>query len=497
MPQPLLSIVTPSLNQGRYLGQCLASVAAEMDTPIAREYGVEHVVMDGGSTDETVGLLERATHLSHWQSAPDGGQSAAINRGLLDHASGRYATWLNADDWYEPGALGPMLERLSSDTAPDVLVGRCRFVEGDRTIFSPKPPEPIDMANLLRLRTKWFAGELIVQPEAFFRRSLFKRVGGLNEANHYTMDHELWLGLIEAGAAFEAIDHPVACMRVHDQQKTANNRRIVESLIRFGRPFLERHEGSLGERGVVAQVEIEGLERKLALSEPVLRRLRLPWDGIKPTQTAGNVTDVAPRKFHIAPLRAVLSGVPRGVGPLRRKYRVLTVGQAPLGEIPLRFMQASQPPHDAVLLWNALGKTVDPRETLRRAVDGLRVGGLVIACAEVVSCEPGLKQYTDGLAQLIDEQLSQDHGWLIDLAAMPWVESLARTTARDDAIWAADHPNVFGIDLDAFMHSAGLERVSSMTYGGVSWHALTPFAAVEGVPGRDADAWACGVWRKR
>lgn len=493
MPQPLLSIVTPSLNQGRYIGRCLESVAAEMASPIARQHGVEHIVMDGGSTDETIELLGKVTHLAHWQSAPDGGQSAAINRGLLDHATGRYATWINADDWYEPGALGPMLDRLASENAPDVLVGRCRFVEGDRTIFSPKPPEPIDTANLLRLRTKWFAGELIVQPEAFFDRRLFERIGGLNEANHFTMDHELWLRLLEAGARFEAIDHPVACMRVHAEQKTADNRRIVESLIRFGRPFLDQ----LGGGAAGARREIVAMERKLVLSEPVLRRFRLPWSGTLPTESSDRSSFGSPTEFHLAPLRAVLEGVPRACGLFRRGYRTRVVGDAPLPDIPLRITPRTEPPLDALVLWDALNTTRDPSATLLDAVAGLSRGGLVITAAELAPCEQGLQQYTKGLANLIDQQLSQDHDWLIDVAAMPWVESMAHATAEDDAQWSANHPHPFGVDLDAMMASARLDRIASMRYGGMSWHPLTPFAAIEGVPGRDADAWACGVWRKR
>ncbi len=495
MPPPLLSIVTPSLNQGKYIGQCLESVAAEMASPIAREHGVEHIVMDGGSTDETVGLLEKATHLTHWQSAPDGGQSAAINRGLLDHATGRYATWINADDWFEPGALGPMLKRLASDDAPDVLVGRCRFVEGDRTIFSPKPPEPIDMANLLRLRTKWFAGELIVQPEAFFSREFFQSIGGLNEANHFTMDHELWLKLLEAGARFEAIDHPVACMRVHDQQKTADNRRIVESLIRFGRPFLDRHASEI-RNAEVARKEIAGLERKLVLSEPVSRRLKVPWAGVESIESPGSAVDNAPMEFHLSPLRAVLDGVPKGVGLLRRGYRTNMLGIVPLADVPVELTPVIEPPFEAVVFWQSLSTKRDPEAALRDAIAGLSRGGLVIAAAEMAPCEQGLQRYVQGLAGLIDQQLSQDHDWLIDGAAMPWVESMRDATPEDDARWAASYPHPFGVDIEALMARAGLDRIASMRYGGMSWHPLTPFAAIENVPGREEDAWCCGVWRK-
>lgn len=492
MPAPLLSIVTPSLNQGRYIGECLDSVAREVATPEAQRLGVEHIVMDGGSNDGTVDLLERADHLKHWQSEPDGGQSAAINRGLLDHATGRYATWLNADDWLEPGALGPMLARLSAGNAPDVLVGRCRFVEDGRTIFAPEPPDPIDATSLLRLRTTWFAGKLIVQPEAFFDRGLFARIGGLNEANHFTMDHEMWLKLLEAGARFESINHAVACMRVHGQQKTADNRRIVASLIEFGRSFLD----TLPEQsGKVARDEFEALTRKLRLSEPVLRRLELPWSCV---EAAGDevARDPAPVGFHLAPLRAVLSEVPRGRGLMRRPYRAELFGPAPIDEMPISVRPADDGEVDVTLFWHALSVSAEPRAMLRDAIAALRPGGLVIAAAELGPCGAGLRTYGEGLQRLIDQQLSQDHDWLVDPAAMAWVESMASATERDDAAWLAAHPYPLGLDVATLMEQFGLERVASIAYGGLSWHPLTPFVAVEGVEGRGTDAWACGVWRK-
>src|SRR5690606_2104286 len=204
-------------------------------------------------------------------SEPDRGQSDAINKGMdlgsRGGARGEWATWLNADDWFEPGALLAMLAALRADPTIDVLVGRCRFVDLEgRTIFEPRPPVPINLANLLKLRSQWFNGRLIVQPEAFFRTSFFHAVGGLNLENHYTMDHELWLKLLRAGARFQAIDIPVACMRAHPEQKTADNTRIVRCMLRFARPIYEaaRADGSLGDEAAAVGAELDAVERKLA-----------------------------------------------------------------------------------------------------------------------------------------------------------------------------------------------------------------------------------------
>src|SRR5688572_1037654 len=94
---PLVSIVTPSLNQGRYLDEAIRSVQGQ-DYP-----RLEHVVVDGGSTDETLDVLRRHPHL-RWVSEPDGGQSDAVNKGFR-LARGEIFGWLNADDYYLPGAV--------------------------------------------------------------------------------------------------------------------------------------------------------------------------------------------------------------------------------------------------------------------------------------------------------------------------------------------------------------------------------------------------------
>ncbi|MEO1008312.1 MAG: glycosyltransferase family 2 protein [Planctomycetota bacterium] len=488
---PLLSIVTPSLNQGRYLGECLDSVRREIarvDAEFGEPGSVEHIVMDGGSTDATVGLLERAAHLAHWQSEPDGGQSAAINAGLLHHARGEFATWLNADDWLEEGALAPMLGRLRDADAPDVLVGRCRFVRDGETIFEPRPPEPIDAAGLLRLRSGWFNGRLIVQPEAFFRLACFRAVGGLNDANHFTMDHELWLTLLRAGARFESIEHRVACMRAHDEQKTADNRCIVASLIEFGEPFLDDITGA-SERDRAAR-EIEGMRRKLALSGPVLRRLRSLWADTEPASAAEPRPLEASAGFHNAPLRAALQSLPSPPRLIRRRWRV------PPGTVlpGVRTTESRDGPHDLIHLRAALHRSDDPAGVASAAWASLRAGGVLVVSAEIAPCGATLRGYCGRLASLIDQQLSQDHDWIVDADAMDWVRSLEGSTDADDAALLGAIPGLLGNDVRGLLP---VEPLAFIRYGGVSWHPLVPFEAVESVqPAADEHCWCCGLWHK-
>jgi SAM-dependent methyltransferase len=283
---PILSIITPSFNQAAFLRQTLESVAGQPVPPGS----IEHIVIDGGSTDGSVEIIrEFGAQLAHWVSEKDRGQSHAINKGL-GLARGRFATWLNSDDWYEPGALREVVERLAAAEGPDgfdVLVGRCKFIDGEgRVVFDPRPPEPITAAAMLRLKSRWFNGRLIVQPEAFFRLAPVAALGGINEQNHYSMDHELWVRLALGGARFRTFDRHIANLRVHAAQKTASNRDVVRCLLRFARPLAEENLDRLGPEGPVAMAEIASMERKLAAADPLFER----WTAA-PERSAGGADE--------------------------------------------------------------------------------------------------------------------------------------------------------------------------------------------------------------
>ena len=109
---PRISIVTPSYNQGRYLGELIESVVAQRDP------NFEHIVMDGGSTDETVAVLKRYPHVL-WRSEKDAGQSDAVCKALA-MATGEIVGWINSDDFYYPGAFAAAREAFARDPALDV-----------------------------------------------------------------------------------------------------------------------------------------------------------------------------------------------------------------------------------------------------------------------------------------------------------------------------------------------------------------------------------------
>lgn len=543
MAEVTLSIVTPSLNQAPYLPECMRSVREQpvRVAPAGEAGDVEHIVVDGGSTDGSADLIARAPGLAWSVSEPDAGQSDAINKGLA-RARGEWGGWLNADDWLEPGALGTVIERLRADPSIDVLVGRCRFVDlAGRTIFSPRPPDPITLASLLRLRSEWFNGRLIVQPEAFFRLSLFREVGGLNSENHYTMDHELWLHLLRAGARFATIDQPVACLRAHPEQKTSDNRRIVRCMLRFARPIFEdaSRDGSLGAEAEAVGVELAAMDRKLADADLIHAR----WDAAEaqapggPALRAGSSAlgpDPGTARSAEPPgeSAAQRAGLPGGalepsrpharsaMRRLRARGRILAldpsagkVARALLPELfegsargregqvaivrDVRSLEAAEPGADAVVCFASLAHAQDPAAVVRRLWSLARPGGRLGLIAETVEA-PGLDDYLRRLRALVDAQLSQDHDTLISPAAAPWIDRLRAEAADPQAAerWAQQRPSGRGVDLDALARGVGARVIFRRRYGGLSYHPLAPFPEVEVGAGAGGDSWAVEVWEE-
>ncbi len=237
-PWPRISIVTPSFNQGAYIEETLLSV-------LNQGYpNVEHIVVDGGSTDATVAILDRyRDRLAFVVSEPDNGQSHAINKGM-SRATGDILTWLNSDDMLASGALASVA--LAFDThAADMVAGICRLYRDGRLEaqhITACADGPLPLQSLLDLDHGWNAGQFFYQPEVMFTRELWLRAGGyVNDWLHYSMDYELWLRFAEAGARLHVIGRPVAWFRLHDQQKTHVAARFQAELLVCRRDFLTKN----------------------------------------------------------------------------------------------------------------------------------------------------------------------------------------------------------------------------------------------------------------
>jgi glycosyltransferase involved in cell wall biosynthesis len=181
-----ISIVTPSLNQGRFIRKTAASILSQSAT-------LEWIIADGGSSDETLAFLRTlADPRVSYFSEPDRGQAHAINKGL-ERATGDVVAWLNADDLYRPGALASVAQCLNEHPNSNWLVGGYQIIdEADRPIRSPVVR--YKQARLRRYSYRALLREnFISQPAVFWRADFGRRIGPLDESLHFTMDYDLWL----------------------------------------------------------------------------------------------------------------------------------------------------------------------------------------------------------------------------------------------------------------------------------------------------------------
>jgi glycosyltransferase involved in cell wall biosynthesis len=209
---PLFSIVMPVLNAGEFVERALRSVLAQAGDD------TEVIVVDGGSTDGSVEVIEKLlrsrSERNSWSSEPDGGQSAALNKGFA-RARGRYLLWINADDLLLPGTLDRAREHLRKHPECSWLAGNMVYIDAqDRVLRVARDGRWHDW--LYR-----HAPVRVYGPTSIFSRELFERVGGFDESLHYAMDTDLWLRFKAAGARFDRLSHLCWAFRVHDGSKTA------------------------------------------------------------------------------------------------------------------------------------------------------------------------------------------------------------------------------------------------------------------------------------
>jgi GT2 family glycosyltransferase len=203
-----VSIVTANLNQGDYLEQALTSVL-DQGYP-----DLEYIVIDGGSTDQSVDIIRRySNRLAFWTSEPDRGQSHAINKGLA-RATGAIVGWLNADDLYLPGSLARVASTFAANADLGLLYGNC-WIRDEASGLSRAWSgfRPAGLETLLA------EANGIPQPSAFVRRSVLVRTGVLDESMHLAMDYDLWLRVYKH-ASVRSIDEPLSLIRDHPRTKT-------------------------------------------------------------------------------------------------------------------------------------------------------------------------------------------------------------------------------------------------------------------------------------
>jgi glycosyltransferase involved in cell wall biosynthesis len=234
---PKLSVITPSFNQGRYIERAIRSVL-DQGYP-----NLEYVIVDGGSTDETLAIIRRyEDRLAWWVSEPDDGQADAINKGIAG-AGGEIVAYLCADDYYLPGALETAVEALERSGSSWIAGAAGDVAAGDPPVELGvwQPEHPTASEGPLRGRHWWLLAPWHVpQPSAFWRRELFERFGPFQRVRN-GFDAEFMMRLAIGGELPELLREQVLAVRFgHPGQKSREQRNMRSSLRRFGEDLAPR-----------------------------------------------------------------------------------------------------------------------------------------------------------------------------------------------------------------------------------------------------------------
>lgn len=206
---PRITIVTPSFNQAKYLPETIESI-------LNQGYpNLEYIIIDGGSTDGSVDIIKKyESHLAYWISEKDSGQSEAINKGFKK-ATGELFAWVNSDDVLFPGCLRRIAECYQENGRPDIIYANVAYIDSLGSIirFVRVPHQ----SRFLFFQGVWH----VPAPTTFFRASLFRNIGELNRNYHISMDLDMWMRMMKAGARVVQISEYLGAYRCHGETKTA------------------------------------------------------------------------------------------------------------------------------------------------------------------------------------------------------------------------------------------------------------------------------------
>jgi glycosyltransferase involved in cell wall biosynthesis len=208
---PLVTIVTPSYNQGRFLERTILSVL-EQDYP-----NIEYMVIDGGSTDQSVDIIKKySDRLAYSVSEKDKGQSDAINKGWK-RSKGVYCCYLNSDDALYPGAISTIVAAFLENPRAGIIYGDYTFINENDDVLELVTSQQIDFKRLL------IDGQMptIAQPSSFYLTSLVRELGYLDEKLHLSMDYDLILKLSSI-SELAHVPRQISYFRLHGASKTSS-----------------------------------------------------------------------------------------------------------------------------------------------------------------------------------------------------------------------------------------------------------------------------------
>ena len=237
---PLVSIVTPSYNQAPFLEETILSVLEQEYEPI------EYIVVDDGSTDRSVEIIERyADRLAWWTRRENAGQTAALNLGFA-HTSGAVLGFLNADDTLLPGAVTMLVEALERDPSLLLAYGDAVYTDDQSRQRGPLPSRAFDVVEMVRL-----CDNHVVQPAALWRREAWERYGPFDERAWYFFDFEFFIRIPTDRVA--QVQAPVATYRIHAAAKSTGSVRLAQDHERLAETFFTSDRLPIAARAVARE----------------------------------------------------------------------------------------------------------------------------------------------------------------------------------------------------------------------------------------------------
>ena len=218
-----ISIITPSYNQGSFIEETIKSIWSQKGN-----FKIEHLVMDGGSNDETVEILKKYEKKLkqkkypvkckrikfYWVSKKDKGQSHAINKGLkISH--GGILAYLNSDDVYEPGAFQKVVEVFSKEKV-DLIYSNCHIINQESKKTGILRAQTFDPDSYLN------SHNYIPQPTVFFTRKVYKTIGSFRNNYHYAMDYDYFIRVAKKFKLFYLKEKVLARFRIYQDSKSVS-----------------------------------------------------------------------------------------------------------------------------------------------------------------------------------------------------------------------------------------------------------------------------------
>lgn len=266
---PLVTLVTPSFNQGRFIRRTIESVLNQSYPHI------EYLVLDGGSRDESLDILASYGSRFSWVSEKDRGQAHAINKGL-SQAKGEIFAYLNSDDVILPHAVEIAVRHFQENSDWDLIYGAAEYIDEVDQSLGPYPTHDYSWPRLMQYC-------YLCQPATFWRASIARKVGAFNETLHCCLDYEYWLRVARTGGKLVRVPELLAQSRIYPSTKTLALRekvygetiRIQQDLVGFVElgPFygLWRHRCKENKQGWAGKLGW------LPLTSPTLATLHYLW----------------------------------------------------------------------------------------------------------------------------------------------------------------------------------------------------------------------------